>query len=267
MKKLVTVLCLVVVLCFGIVACIRLIPEKSRDGLASTPTPTPTQQSTPTQIQTPTPAVPTTPMDTSVYPAFSLSGELHTQTVIVDGVTVGEISFFVPKVSYAENPEIAQRINDVLKIKSDEHIKNYVEECNFLAMDFDPEEMSPYQYTTTAQIYVSEDTVSIKMLSEINYGSVLTEKTVFCYNFSNSTGDEIGLEDTDLDLDALKNAIIEKSLTMSDYVFTENYQNYINEHICNSWYIDKKAITLIYVPMEITSEIHGTVEITVELDA
>lgn len=261
MKKLITVLSLAVVFSFVITACIQLIPRKSREGISSSSTPTPLF------TETSSPVVPPNENDTATYPPYSLNGETHNESVNVNGVKIGTISFFIPMVSYDEDPQIANKINTVLAEKSKEHINNYREECNFLAMDFDPQEMSPYQYLSTASLYVSQTTVTVKIVTDINYGSVLREKTVFCYNFSAITGEEISIEDIDIDRSKLSDAIIEKSLTMTELEFTSNYQKYIKENLCNSWYIDGKIIHLIYVPLEITSEINGIVEITVDLDS
>ena len=261
MKKLITILSLVVVLSFGITVCIRLIPQKSREGI-----PPATEETSPTPTKTSSPVVPPRDTDTEPYPLLTLGGDTHTEDVTVDGTTIGSISFFIPKLSYPDFQEVAEKINNVMKTKAEEHINNYREECNFLSMDFDPDEMSPYEYISSSRLYVSESTVSIKMVTEINYSSVLTEKTVFCYNFSITTGEEISLDDTGIDKLSLINAIIEKTLTITEYEFTPNYQNYIKEHVCNSWYIDQNTIYLIYVPLEITDGIHGTIEIPVALD-
>lgn len=259
MKKLFTVLSLAVILSFGITAVIKLTPRQSRDGLSNTDEPV-TQD-------TYTPVVPPMDGDTYIYKSLTLDGTTYKDPVIINGIKIGDISFFIPQVTYSDAPEVADKINSVLKAKAEDHLNNYLEECKFLAMDFDPEEMSPYSYNSSSRLYVSKNTVSVKMTTEIDYGSVLTEKSVFCYNFSIETGEEITLSDTGIDKSALIDAIIEKSLTMSDYEFIPEYQSYIKEHICNSWYIDKKVIYLVYVPFEITAGIHGTVEIAVDLDS
>lgn len=280
MKRIITAVSLLIIAAFVILTVISLIPSRSREDAGeyipevntSSPTHTDTEENT-----TPTPTVPESP-DHSTVPnvtltvtpppsanriVFSTTIDEENKNFDYDNETIAKITFYAPTVISNKNTEAIGAINQHLKIATSQLMDGYSAEAQQFIDDYDPSYPETYTCNVTSKIYHSDKILSVYVTAETSYGRGNFLRTVFCYNYSISTGAPLTLDDVVKNKPALISDIISACEKITNVEFTSGYKNYVSTNICNEWYVNGDTFVMVYKPYEIAPGSAGVIEIPV----
>lgn len=180
-----------------------------------------------------------------------------------------------PQISFATNPLAEKRINASLtSIYTDllEDALHMAEEYadNRAQSEIPQEDLLPGSYHSVCEIAeLNEKIVTIMDNADIYNGGASNYQTIHCYHYYVETGERILSDQWVADRESLSALIIDtiqSDETLLSLVHKSVYEKYIEDHICDEWYLSGDGIVFLYQQYNIGPGASGTIEIVLPLD-